>query len=103
MQDEKAIEETIEKNIREAMSTVRAVWELDGVTVYVRNIHVDDGNVSVDWFTFNETIDKNELGTKVETLAAKLIIGEEECQQSSNLFSRISSSMKSIFGRRTRT
>ena len=102
MKDDKAIEETIEKNISEAMATVRCVWEIDGTTIYVRNIHVDGGKVSVDWFTFNENVDKNELGSKVESLAVKLIIGEEECQ-SSNLFSRISSSMKNIFGRRTRT
>lgn len=104
MKDDKAIEEAIEKNIKEAMATVKAVWEIDGTIVYVRSINIDqhDGGVSVDWFTFNESVDKNELGVKVETLATKLIIGENTCK-SSNLFSKISSSMKSIFGRRTRT
>ncbi|MGL5308223.1 MAG: hypothetical protein ACRC9Y_19220 [Aeromonas veronii] len=102
MKDDKVIEDEINKNISEAMTSVRCVWEIDGTTVYVRNIHVDGGSVSVDWFTFNDSVDKNELGNKVESLAVKLIIGDKECQ-SSNLFSKISSSMKSIFGRRTRT
>lgn len=94
-------EESIKKLIQDAELSAKAVWEIDGIAVYVRDILIDNGNVTVDWFTFNQDVNANELGNKVEKLAHK-IIGDTVCL-SSNPFSRICSSMKNIFGSRGRT
>ena len=79
----------------EAEQSVKAVWEIDGVTVYIRDLKINKGNVVVDWFTFNEDIDKTKLGIKVEDLARLQLNKEVTC--SSTLFSRIWSSMKRTF------
>lgn len=88
------IDEKTQQVIAESEKTVKAVWEIDGITVYVREFKLEKGNVSVDWFTFKDDIDKRELGAKVEDLARKLL---EEVTCSPTLFSRIYSSMKNIF------
>lgn len=100
MEADKEIQEKINTTIKEAELLVKDVWFIDGVTVYVRDIVFNNNEVLVDWFTFNETVDKRELGDKVQDLAFKLI-GGNKC--SSSLFSRISSTMKNIFGSRGRT
>lgn len=94
---DKEIEAEIKERLAEAEQSAKAVWEIDGITVYVRDILVNNNEITVDWFTFSEAVDKRELGDKVQDLAFKLI-GGNKC--SSNLFSRISSTMRNIFGSR---
>lgn len=68
-----ASEDTIRQLIQEAELSAKAVWEIDGTTVYVRDILIDNGNASVDWFTFDRNVDMNKMGNKVEKLAHKII------------------------------
>lgn len=67
------IDDKTKAALTEAENAVKAVWEIDGVTVYVRDLKIDNGNVVVDWFTFDENVDKTTLGVKVEDLARKQI------------------------------
>ncbi|MGL4521780.1 MAG: hypothetical protein ACRCWQ_04460 [Bacilli bacterium] len=86
------------KRIEEAEKSAKAVWEIDGTTVYVRDITIHKcKEMSVDWFTFNESVDKKELGVKVETLAKTLLKEETKCT-SRNPFSKIFYSIRNIFG-----
>lgn len=94
-----AIEDHVSKMIQESTERAKAVWEIDGVTIYVSDIKLENNNMSVDWFTFDNTIDRGEMNAKVETLAKKLI--GEKC--SSTLFSRICYTMKNIFATSGRT
>ncbi|MGL5579406.1 MAG: hypothetical protein ACRDCE_00310 [Cetobacterium sp.] len=110
-QETNAIEEEIDKEIlgkiqnmiKEAEESAKAVWEIDGTTVYVRDIQISESNeFTVDWFTFRDTLDKNELGAKVEQLAKMLFEEETKCK-SVPLFSRICSTIKNTFGLSGRT
>ena len=87
----------ISKFISEAERSVKAVWEIDGITIYVKDMKLENDGVVVDWFCFDETIDKSEMSGKVEDLARK-IIGEKEC---TTLLSRILSTMRNTFARST--
>lgn len=66
-------DERIETAINEAEKSVKAVWEIDGTTVYITNVVVNNGQVTVDWFTFRENCDKAELGRKIDDLAKHLL------------------------------
>lgn len=90
------IDDKTKAALTEAENAVKAVWEIDGVTVYVRDLKIDNGNVVVDWFTFNEDVNKKTLGAKVEDLARNQLKEEVTC--SSTLFSRIWSSMRRTIG-----
>lgn len=93
------LDEELTNIITKSIETAKAVWEIDGVTIYVSDIKLENNNMSVDWFTFDNTIDRGEMNAKVETLAKKLI--GEKC--SSTLFSRICYTMKNIFATSGRT
>lgn len=87
------MEEKITQLIKDSEKNVKAVWEIDEITVYVTDIKVEDSKITVDWFTFCDNIDEN-FKTKVDELAKQIIKGES-C--SHNPFSRIWSTMKNIF------
>lgn len=63
----------VQETLTEAESKVKAVWEIDGVTVYVKDIHINNGKADVEWFTFDTKTDLTSLGSKVEDLAKQLI------------------------------
>lgn len=99
MSDE--LENQIKNIIEEAEKSAKCVWEIDGINVYVRDILINNNEITVDWFILDNSIDKAKLGIKVETLAAKII--GDVCPPSKNLFSQISFLMKNIFVSRGRT
>ena len=84
----------VKDTLKKVENEVKAVWEIDGISVYVKNIQINDGEVEVDWFTFHPDPNLNKLGSKVENLA-KQLIGYKTC--SSTPFSRILSRMKNFF------
>lgn len=79
---------------------VKYTIQIDGLNVYIKSVDVNvDNKLMIDWFTLRDDkmseLEKEQLGQHVEN-AIKNIMKENKCS-SKTLFSRIWSTIKSIF------